>query len=429
MSRGLQIGNLTSYQQILNASKRRCMENQQRELQRKQEEIRILSSSQPLPQNISRLNLENVNRLLTEEFYQYNAMEGISVVSKALLTGKDAYETSLKVHQQIPQLKLLSQGAFGYAFSADVGDRQNLFKIIVKTSKDPNADDLTHEIIVGFLGTNKLRQEIPNYAFIYGGFNCSPPVVNEGSKNVTNFCTNNNRNSVTYALYENIQGDTMQKNLSTIRGIDFVQIYLQVLFALNLGNMECDFTHYDLHAGNVILRNPFGDQFFGINYRTRSAQFYLYTNTIATFIDYGMSHIKYKGKDFGTNNLATFCQDGFKSYPMFDAFKFLLFSMLDAQNAGNVDVLNSCATILRFFTGEDANKMISLHSGNILTYYMLPPDSPLRNMSLEPLIGYILNNIDCSGFISDVELTEFPLLSCSDMCLTLQQVEREIIQK
>ena len=44
---------------------------------------------------------------------------------------------------------------------------------------------------------------LPNFAYIYGGFKCSGPILNDNNK-VVDWCVNNNY-SVNYILYENYQ--------------------------------------------------------------------------------------------------------------------------------------------------------------------------------------------------------------------------------
>ena len=60
-----------------------------------------------------------------------------------------------------------SPSAFGVVISIDFGGIEKLFLI-----KGSNKEDLTHELVTGLSVLNQTREEIPNFSYIYGGFNC-----------------------------------------------------------------------------------------------------------------------------------------------------------------------------------------------------------------------------------------------------------------
>ena len=185
------------------------------------------------------------------------------------------------------------ESAEGYALVADFENAKDMF--VVKVSRSPSDDTLLHELVVGLYGTNKLRQYIPNFAYVYGGFKCSPPLIDPETKKVITWCLHDT-NPVNYVLYENITPAVpMSKYLQTCTGKDFVNVYLQVLYALRLALKVSDYTHYDLHYENVLIREPSPGTISGpfqIAYETERGVEYVLTHVIPTFIDYGFSHIK-----------------------------------------------------------------------------------------------------------------------------------------
>ena len=66
------------------------------------------------------LNLRAVHKLLGQDFYQYNVMEGVLIASEELLIGKSLMETSKKVHQNIGKLVELASGNNGTVSSGQV---------------------------------------------------------------------------------------------------------------------------------------------------------------------------------------------------------------------------------------------------------------------------------------------------------------------
>src|SRR5579884_2098120 len=102
------------------------------------------------------------------------------------------------------QLKRIgTESTAGFAFQGDMKKEKNVF--IVKTSQNPETDDLQHELFVGLFGLNQLRstkQGLPvyNFAYIFGGFKCSPPLVSPQDKTAVAWC-NNMKDTVNYVFY------------------------------------------------------------------------------------------------------------------------------------------------------------------------------------------------------------------------------------
>lgn len=401
-------------------------EDEKADLSRRNREKEILAST-PVPQIYAQtLNLSAISNLLNQDFYQYNVEEGVFVLSNELLVGKNLMQTSQKVHEEIKSLKVLASGANGSASVANIGAANGLFTVIVKTSLNPQDDDLMHEVFVGLAGTNKLRKQIPNFSFVYGGFQCGPLGPADKTKQIKTFCEASESQVVTYALYENIKGESLEKSIiNGISGDSFMSVLMQVLLAINYSNITIDFTHYDLHPGNIICRQPYGDEIFGMEYYLQDGSpRYVYSSAIATFIDYGQSHIKYKGQDYGIDLHPFDGQNGFKSYPLFDAFKIIAFCTYYGLTTGNQEVYDVCQTLMLFFTPyvPDANLMNDWRK----IFFGLQYDPKMAGYSIETLISYIEKNIDLTGTYGRDKSTQFRLLECSTTCMTLTQVEKEI---
>jgi hypothetical protein len=412
-------GNLVTSTEIIDAFHNNNVSRHLREERnQKQKEEEFFKSIKIPNLYIQSLNLNVINNLLGADFYQFNVMEGIMFVSEELLIGKDLMQTSQKVHKNIGKLIELASGANGTVSTASIGDKSDLFQIIIKTAIDPKDDDLMHEAFVGLVGTNKLREEIPNFSFIYGAFKCDGPIMPGKGKEVKNFCTGKKGSIVTYALYENIKGKTVKDAISSIRADEFLNIYLQVLLAINYAGLKCDFTHFDLHSENVILRKL--QKSVGVKYPTQTlGNLYIYTDVIPTIIDYGYSHIKYKNNDYG--HFIVSSSDSFKSYPLHDAYKFLMFCAFWAYEFKNTYIIAICKEIHKFFNQEKLDNIISKERN---VFYEMPNKKELRNLSIEPLVAFIIKHLKADIHTKPIEGRE--LLECKNMCLSLEQVEKEI---
>jgi len=374
-------------------------------------------------EEFSKIKFDKIQELLQNDFYQFEVMQGILTVTLSFFE-LNLNETSKRIHNWIKDLQLISQGTYSYAFDAMIENIKDLF--IIKAPKidkyGESEDYLIHELFVGLFGTNNLRKWIPNFAYVLGGFNCSVPILDNKNK-IQSYCGTKGL-MANYVIYEKIVGKSLDKVLinETITKFRFLSIFIQLCYALHLANIKIDFTHYDLHTGNILLKIPFKKLFY-IPYETENGIEYVRALEIATIIDYGLSHIKYDNKDFGIYSKEEFGILPHKRFPLFDIYKVLLYSMYYFARKNNRDCLEVSRTMLKFFTEEDFKEIIEDEIGY---YYALPSLRRLVNISLIDFIKYIRNNIDFSTVIfKDVPKNE-KILKCVKNCLSLEEVEKEI---
>ena len=298
---------------------------------------------------------------------------------------------------------------------------------IVKTPKSID-DDLEHELIVGLYGTNRLRQYIPNFAYIYGGFKCSRPILNDNNK-VVDWCVNNNY-SVNYILYENINPSiSLSTYLETCTSKEYLNIFLQIIYSLRMANKMIDFTHYDLHTENILLRDINLEK-FQIQYDTENGVEYITTNLIATFIDFGLSHIynedliilgdHMENGHYGVYNMFDYNIYPHKSWIMSDIYKVLLYSALLSMNANNAAVISVISNIYKFFNKNDNLRTAAITQKDY--FYNLPITTELyENFTIDKLTTYIRSIYQCD-FISNIKSSD-PVLNCENSsCLSTKEV-------
>lgn len=143
-----------------------------------------------------------------------------------------------------------------------------------------------------------------------------------------------------------VPGITMKKFLhdetSTFK--DFLNIFFQILLGLEIAQNKLNFTHYDLHADNVILtplEHKFNVQLYGNEYR-------IHSKYKPVMIDFGLSSISVQGKTLGQNRLASKC-----IYPRvsvgYDSYIFLLFCM-DTIPFEKSNIKKGIFELLKFYT-------------------------------------------------------------------------------
>jgi hypothetical protein len=315
--------------------------------------------------------------------------------------------------------------------------------MVIRSARDSSRDALLHEGIVGIYGTNSLRDSVPNFAYIFGGFKCSPPLLEPGSKEVITWCLNSD-NAVNYVLYENISPAVpISQYIKGCTVTEFLQMYMQVLYALRTAFQQIDFTHYDLNDDNVMVRDvvaptPVGRevnpdvliQSFQIPYVTSRGTEYLKTNKIACIINYSRAHFKlppiYKvahnsispGENIGVSGLTEYSVYPQRSWIMHDLYKLLMFCGRGALQAGNNPVASEIAKIFKFFNSIETLQQAV--DDQWVVRYSLPLTAETGvNFTIDKLDTYIREVCDCS-FIS--KYLEGPSLTCTpSTCLSEDQ--------
>jgi hypothetical protein len=159
------------------------------------------------------------------------------------------------------------------------------FNTILKTTLQLNADNNYYEFLVGIC-INKFKEYFPNFQYTFNYYvfpadittalksptskisiltEASLPVVHSyapistliSSDNLESGCLDNDKSSI---LCEAISNSiTMNEYLSDIPNIslhEIINILIQVYKPLN--NFSSEFTHYDLHLNNILLKKSTG---------------------------------------------------------------------------------------------------------------------------------------------------------------------------
>lgn len=194
-------------------------------------------------------------------------------------------------------IKLLSSGTYGQVAKTGILGNDSIFAL-----KTPLKDytDMEHEYGVGLI-LNRLREKeiLPNIEYTYSAFNCGDMIIGNSSSTseskIKAWCHYSVDNPINYKyiLLENIPNS---KNLgkhivdNDLNINQMISILLQIFFTIWIANVETNFTHWDLHLGNILLRKVRANT--AIRYSINNEIYMVATyGYIATIIDYGFATI------------------------------------------------------------------------------------------------------------------------------------------
>lgn len=343
------------------------------------------------------INSEEIKNILDNYFFDYESIVTIQSTMQRIFkpTGPAKY--------WFHDLKRIGEeSVYGYALSTFLSKTADAF--IIKTPRSIADDNLQHELVIGLYGLNALRRKVLNFAYVFGGFQCSPTVLK--NKTVKSWC-NNQHLPVNYVVYENITNSiTLDQYVRTCSPKEFLDKFLQICLALHEANVECQFTHYDLHSQNVLVRNL--NKKKSLRYKIGTKDLFINTDGLSTIIDYGQSHIKVKNRHIGEWFLGS---TGTRpaAFPIFDTYKLLLFSMETMLRSRNLKTFELASEILRFFTTEDPREVIK---NQRQFYFSLPYLPKLYKQSNLDLIKFIIRNINPKEYSFISFKPQYELLVC-----------------
>ena len=350
----------------------------------------------------------DIKKAITDGFSDVNILKGVLCLNNSILTVPSQMDrnTRHKIKEYITDLtKVGGRSVYGYAMLSEVQKKSKdvfIVKVPRNISEKDTANQL-HEYVVAVYGTNDLRKEIPNFSFVLGRFSCSPPYIDnvsylgdkspDKSKAITYCQSSNEKTQTEYIIYEPIfPSVTLSKFITGgASEEDFLNVMVQILFALDIAEKKIMFTHNDLHTENVLvktLKSPIEIEYKLSNGKT----YYLKTKLVASIIDFGQSYIEYDKKKLGFQSLHKAGILADRSHHSADIMKVLLFSAVDSfkgfrkgsllgdlndkqisSHLNNSVVFNSIKTIMKntYFThiSDDFGRYVN----SLEQFYFSPP--------------------------------------------------------
>jgi tRNA A-37 threonylcarbamoyl transferase component Bud32 len=324
-----------------------------------------------------------IQKELQTEFGNINFMKDVSKIYQTITKLSKDINYRGMVMEYIDNLKKIGDAsAYGDVYQADFEDAEHA--MVIKLSKHAREmyDDLVHEAFIGFQ-LNNLRKYIANFSYTFDFFRCSPlfDLENHGYNLCIGDSNDSNdsndllpaNNHVNYIIQEYVYPSKSLMNYiikDQCTGDDFLNVFFQVMYALDKAHKMYDFTHYDLHSSNVMVRNL--DKVYQLSYETENGVEYINTDILAMIIDFGMSHIKFEDKHYGVDMRKYHIYSN-RSFIMQDVYKLLLSCARDAM-VKNTAVYETIRQLYKFFSNEDIELVLRNNDKNNYFYYM--PLSP-----------------------------------------------------
>jgi hypothetical protein len=255
---------------------------------------------------------------------------------------------------------------------------------LVKTDISPNSDPILYEHYIG-TRMNALRRFVPNFALTFGGFRCEvnlfdrqdakAQMIRPRPKMIHEFCSPPNlkplkdkRKKKEFIISEKIEpASSLGSYVQTHSVTKSLFALIQVLCAVQVAQNELDFTHYDLHAENVIRQNmpsEWGSHpvfMYNLNSTSRfdpDLVIPVPAEAIWTVIDFGRSHVNDTPQRIRKlwsqhSSYQSFARDGLdplESNPIFDVIR--LVSQASTYNPELAKVKNRVKDWDKCFTRE-----------------------------------------------------------------------------
>ena len=232
-----------------------------------------------------------------------------------------------------------------------------------------------HQISSDIFVLNKLSNHTINFNYVYGFFYLP-------EKNL--FCT----------LQEKYDYINIPTN---IEFIDFLNIFLQILFSIQLAYEYCEYTHYNLTIDKIKIIKK--DSIHTLKYMFKNEPVYLQCKYIVKITNSKYSYFNYNKVKYyfsGCNNY------GIKSESnnLIDSYK-LLFSFIDVCNThNNIECIKNCNYLIQYFY-NNLNIPQSIQKIKKMNYYF----EKIPGKDTSGYIDYILQIYKPNFIRSNIEYT------------------------
>lgn len=298
----------------------------------------------------------------------------------------------------------------GIAATISLANSKNQ-SFVIKTPRSKDNDELVHEALVGMFALNKVRKYVPNFMFVYSYSRCSPMVIMDN--NVLNWCDKNVEENTSYLISELISNsqplsEIIAKNDFSL--FNMKKTFAQIINALSIAEIGFNYTHYDLHADNILV-STFKSKVDVPIYHEGDIYNIKYVNSryIPFIIDYGCSTVTIDNYgSFGKLGLENYGVDAYTKYPMYDVYKLLCFCVENLlRKTSNVlydkllinSKISYIQKLFNFFNEGSIIDRVLSRKKNIHDFYNL--NGRHKKLSYLDFLKYMLNLPDIEDLISD----------------------------
>jgi serine/threonine protein kinase len=291
--------------------------------------ISLLKNKEKLTKIKQKLEREEYLLLLSYLFYGYvHITKETSTIAPVLFKN----DSSVKMNKWL--IDLVSLGVESRQGDVYKGMFLGEKVVLKKPKNDFFLENTLKDYFNGIKCVNNLRNECPMFAYTIGILSVDIPLKKKRPQNMK---------SETWLVTEYIEGKTLKymlkSNLLSFK--DFLDIFTQILIALEIGQEKYKFCHYDLHTDNIIVvesLNSFKCSTFIYDIEVKSRY-------RPVLIDFGMSSISPEQDIFigqhriENNGIFPFL------FPGYDAYVFLLYCI---DVVGN-NIVSDIKNLFKFY--------------------------------------------------------------------------------
>ena len=237
--------------------------------------------------------------------------------------------------------------------------------------------ELYREYYISIAGINNLRYKIPTFVYTFGIFKPSTDQIKKlnlkiiskyqdkikklNTKQITKLKLNKKN---IFIMNEQIIGESMYKFIKdkNISVTEWLDIFIQLLISLEVGQRDIKFTHFDLHLGNILITKdkviPYELNFDNYTYSINNTQYK------PVIIDFGMSSITINGIQSGFVNKDLYILFGIG--PFMVSGRDMHYFLCNTFRMGNKKINNVIRNIYTNFyeINEDVDLFFEKENGN-----------------------------------------------------------------
>jgi len=248
--------------------------------------------------------------------------------------------------------KLNIESAEGIVYITDI--LSNDIQVIIKVPQEVSGlAGLLREYYIGITCINKMRYLMPTMMYTLGAFLC--PKLNSKKK----ICSGKGKKTA-FVIYEKIKGESLADLLENkrIKFNTWLILFAQLLLTLETAQREIRFTHFDLHPGNVMVKEdddlsytiPLDNTTYHVNK----------PGHIPIIIDFGLSCVYDDGKYIGSYDFPNFGMINFM-VPGYDMYKFIIFSADHATGKMRKQI----SQVLEFYGDDELYQILEKGDKNL----------------------------------------------------------------
>jgi hypothetical protein len=194
-----------------------------------------------------------------------------------------------------PYKKIIVNSTEGFLFKTKLNikkliSNKNDYLFVFKASSQMSEEynGIFHEYTIGIL-LNYLFFETPTFVYTYNGFFCS--IFNENFQSLCNITDSIALTNI--IVLEYLGEQTLKSILNKLTLNELINIILIILLTLIIAKEKYNFSHNDLHLGNIMIVEL--DYLKPVKFKFENEEYIIYSKYIPKIIDFGKSSMHSKG--------------------------------------------------------------------------------------------------------------------------------------